>query len=37
MMRALAKFKDSMGRRLAQLVSRAVLQMVNDAGGLQEL
>lgn len=37
MMRALAKFKDSMGRRLAQLVSRAVIQMVNDAGGLQEL
>lgn len=37
MMRALAKFKDSIGRRLAQLVSRAVIQMVNDAGGLQEL
>lgn len=37
MMRALTKFKESMGRRMAQLVSRAVLQVVNDAGGLQEL
>lgn len=37
MMRALTKLKESMGRRLAQLVNRAVLQAVNDAGGLQEV
>ena len=36
-MRAMNKLLAPMQRRLAQLVNRAVLQVVNDAGGLQEL
>jgi len=37
MMRMVNKMLDPVRRRLAQLVNRAVLQVVNDAGGLQEV
>jgi phage baseplate assembly protein V len=37
MMRTMNKLLDPVRRRLAQLVNRAVLQLVNDAAGLQEL
>jgi phage baseplate assembly protein V len=37
MMRTMNKLLDPVRRRVAQLINRAVLQVVNDAGGLQEL
>ena len=37
MMRTINKMLEPLRRRMATLVNRAVLQAVNDAGGLQEL